>query len=323
VFNEDVDKTACFETYQSGSACGHGTLLFSEAKAYYKPILSRSGVLGVIGISLPGDALLSHAQGTFIDVIIPQISVVLERQKISEEQKMVQNKMQREHLRADMLRSISHDFRTPLAGIMGLASTALDNYDKLDDEVRKNFLQSVYEDADWLNELVENILQTTRFDEGRVKLNMEEEAAEEIITDAVTHVKKHANRSNIYVNIPDEIILIRVDGILIRQVIVNILNNAINYSPAESEISVSLYREANHAVIEVKDNGPGFLPDDLSSVFEPYSHGSSKNNANRKGMGLGLALCKSIVEAHDGKIIIKNHEPHGTIVSFYVLSVKE
>jgi len=323
IFNGDIDQSACLETYQSGSPCGHGTLLFANAKAYYKPILSQNGVLGVIGISLPGDYLLSYAQSTFIDVIIPQISVVFERQKITEKQKLVQIEMQKEHLRADMLRSISHDFRTPLAGIMGLASTALDNYDKLSDEVRKNFLQSVYEDADWLNELVENILQTTRFDEGRVKLNIEEEAAEEIITDAVTHVKKHAHRHNIYVNIPDEIILIRVDGILIRQVIVNILNNAINYSPVESEISVSLYREANHVVFEVKDNGPGILQDDLSCVFERYYHSGSKNNTNRKGMGIGLALCKSIVEAHDGKISIKNHEPHGAIVSFYVLSEEE
>lgn len=323
IFNGTIDQSACLETYQSGSPCGHGTILFSDAKAYYKPIISRNGVLGVIGVSLQGDSIISNAQETFIDVIIPQISVVFERQKITEKQKKVQIEMQKEHLRADMLRSISHDFRTPLAGIMGLASTALDNYDKLSDDVRKNFLQSVYEDADWLNELVENILQTTRFDEGRVKLNIEEEAAEEIITDAVSHIKKHSHRHNIYVHIPDEIILIRVDGLLIRQVIINLLNNAINYSPVESEINVSLYRDAKHIVFEVKDNGPGILQEELPYVFERYYHGGLKNSANRKGMGLGLALCKSIVEAHDGKISIKNHEPHGTLVSFYVLSEEE
>jgi two-component system sensor histidine kinase KdpD len=114
-----------------------------------------------------------------------------------------------------------------------------------------------------------------------------------------------------------------VDGILIRQVIVNILNNAINYSPMESEIKVSLYREANHVVFEVQDNGPGILQEELSHVFERYYHSSSKNSINRKGMGLGLSLCKSIVEAHDGKITVKNHVPHGTIVSFYVLSEEE
>jgi len=323
VFDGDIDNSACLETYQSGSPCGRGTTLFPNAKAYYNPIFSQNGVLGVIGISHPEDFILSYAQRTFIDVITPQIAVVLEREKIYEKQQKAQMEMEKEHLRADMLRSISHDFRTPLAGVMGLASTALDNYEKMSDEVIKNFLQSIYEDADWLNEIVENILQTTRFEEGKIILNIEEEAAEEIITEAVTHVKKHTHKHKIHVNIPDEIILIQVDGVLIRQVLVNILNNAINYSPEESDIIVSLYREDNRVIFEVKDNGPGISRDDLSYVFEPYHRGDSSGIVNRKGMGLGLTLCKSIIEAHNGKITILNNKPHGTIVSFYVLSQKE
>lgn len=321
-FNEKIDQSACLETFQSGSPCGHGTTLFSGAKSYYKPILSQRGVLGVIGVSQQDDILLNEAQNTFIDVIIPQVAVVLERLKISEEQQKVQIEMQKERLRADILRSISHDFRTPLAGIMGLASTARDNYDKISDEIRKNFLQTIYEDAGWLNELVENILQTTRFEDGKVKLNIQEEAAEEIITDAVTHVKKHAQKYNFIVKIPDEIILIKVDAVLIRQVIINILNNAINYSPEDSEIMVSLYRDEDRVVFEVKDNGPGFLQDELAHAFDRYYH-NPNNLGNREGLGLGLSLCKSIIEAHNGKIVIKNYEPRGTIVSFYVLSEKE
>lgn len=316
-FDGQIDKSACLETYQSGSPCGHGTMLFSEAKAYYKPIISINGVLGIIGISLQDNFHLSKAQISFIDVIVPQIAVVMEREKIYKQQQKVQIEMQKERLRADMLRSISHDFRTPLAGIMGLASTAISSYEKISDEVRKSFLQSIYEDADWLNELVENLLQKTRFDEGKVKLNLEEEAAEEIITDAVTHVKKHAHKHTIVVKIPDEIILIKVDGILIRQVLVNILNNAIKYTPKESDIIISLYRQNGHVIFEVKDNGPGILESDLVHVFEPYYHSCSANT-NKKGMGLGLTLCKSIIEAHNGKISIKNNEPHGTIVTFYL-----
>jgi two-component system, OmpR family, sensor histidine kinase KdpD len=323
VFNGTEDQAACLETYQSGSPCGHGTTLFPGAKAYYKSIISRNGVLGVIGIAFKDNIKITTGKNSFIDVVIPQISVVLDRLKISEDQKKVQMEMQKERLRADMLRSISHDFRTPLAGIMGLASTAIDNYNKINDDVRKNFLQSIYEDADWLNELVENILQTTRFEEGKARLNIQEEAAEEIITDAVAHVKKHARKHSIHVNIPDEIILIYVDGILIRQVIVNLLNNAISYSPIGSEIAVSLYREENQVVFEVKDNGPGILPEELDHVFERYHKRNTNNISNRKGMGLGLSLCKSIIEAHGGRINIHNYEPHGTIVNFYVISRKE
>lgn len=322
IFMGDADRAACTEAYQSGSPCGYGTTLFSDAAAYYKPILSQNGVLGVIGISLPDGLELSYSQATFIEVIIPQIAVVMERLRISEQQHRVRTEMQKERLRADILRSVSHDFRTPLAGIMGLASTALDNFDKISPEVCKNFLQSIYEDADWLNELVENLLQTTRFEEGKIKLNIMEEAAEEIISDAVTHVKRHIRNHNIYVKIPDEIILIEVDGVLIRQVIINLLNNAINYTQ-ESDITVSLYREGNRVIFEVKDTGPGILPDELSHIFERYHQSKSGNLTHRRGMGLGLALCKSIVEAHNGAISIVNNEPHGTIVNFYVLLEKE
>ncbi len=317
-FSGEIDKAACNETYQTGSSCGHGTNLFSEAKAYYEPIISQSGVLGIVGISLLDNSVLTQTQKRFIDVILPQIAVVLDRQNLVKKEQKVQFEMQKERLRADMLRSISHDFRTPLAGIMGLASTARDNYDKLSDEVRRNFLQSIYEDADWLNELVENILQTTRFEAGKVKLNLEEEAAEEIITDAVAHVKKHALNYNIHVKIPKEIILIKADAILIRQVIVNLLNNAINYSPEGTEITISLYRKGKQVIFEVKDNGPGILQSEQEGLFNRYHQGHTK-----KGMGLGLSLCKTIVQAHGGDISLRNYEPHGTIVTFYIISEEE
>ncbi len=318
-FSGDVDRVACDEAIQTGTACGHGTNLFSEAKANYRPVVSQSGVLGIVGIALPDSSDLTQTQNRFIDVIIPQIAVVLDRQNLAKKEQTVQMEMQKERLRADMLRSISHDFRTPLAGIMGLASTARDNYDKLNDDVRKNFLQSIYEDADWLNELVENILQTTRLEAGKVKLNLEEEAAEEIITDAVTHVKKHALNYTINVKIPEEIILIKVDAILIRQVIVNLLNNAINYSPEGTTITISLYRDGKRVIFEVMDNGPGILKDEIDGLFDRY-HQNSIKLIHRKGMGLGLSLCKTIIQAHGGDITIRNYEPHGTIVTFYIIS---
>lgn len=323
IFSSEDDCSACLETYQSGSPCGNGTTLFPNAKAYYAPVLSQNGVLGVVGISLVDNVMLTNTQQSFIEVIAPQIAVVLERERIYAKQQHTKMEIQAERLRADMLRTISHDLRTPLAGIMGMASTGLTNYEEISDEVKKDFLQSIYEDADWLNELVENVLQTTRYEEGRVKLNIAEEAAEEIVTEAVTHIKKHSLKHKIFVKIPDEIIFVQVDGVLIRQVIVNILNNAINYSPDGSEIIVSLYCEANRVIFEVKDNGPGISKEEIPHIFERYYNRATHNNIKRTGMGLGLSLCKSIVEAHNGKISIKNNEPHGTIVSFYVLADKE
>ncbi|RDU24728.1 DUF4118 domain-containing protein [Anaerosacchariphilus polymeriproducens] len=322
IFSGTIDISACLETFQSGSPCGKGSNLFSDAKAFYIPIISHNGVLGVIGISLIEGGNLSNTQLGFLDVILPQIAVVLERERIYEKQKQTQMEIQGERLRADMLKAVSHDFRTPLTGIMGLSSTFLENYEQLNDLIKKNFLQSIYEDADWLNELVENILQKTRFDEGRVKLRLEQEAAEEIITEAVTHVKKRALNHKISVKIPHEIVLINVDGVLIRQVLVNLLNNAINYTPEKSEIIVSLYHKDGKVIFEVADNGPGISQEDMSIIFNQYEQKNINKISKRRGVGLGLSLCKSIVEAHNGKISIRKNEPHGTNVSFYILTKK-
>ncbi len=134
--------------------------------------MSQNGVLGVLGIYLPGQRQLDKVQQEFLDAIVPQIAVVLERERLYEKQQETQMEVQRERLRADMLRTISHDLRTPLTGIMGLASTMLTNFESVSDDIKKNFLHNIYDDADWLNELVENILNTTRFDEEKIKLNI-------------------------------------------------------------------------------------------------------------------------------------------------------
>lgn len=317
-FNSAIDEEAILETYQSGSPCGYGTNLFSEAQGYYSPIVSQNGVLGVIGIALINHQFISEDKKAFIEAIATQVAVVLERERLYEKQQEVQLQIREERLKADMLRSISHDLRTPLTGIMGLSSTALSNYNKLDDNIIKEFLITIYSDADWLNELVENILQATRFEEGKVKLNIEQEAAEEIITEAVTHINKRLTNHKISVKLPEEIILLNVDGILIRQVLINLLNNSLNYCPEGSEIIVTTFLEDNNVYFEVSDDGPGISQAELPHLFERNYNGNNKNPNHRKGAGIGLSLCKSIVEAHDGKITIMNRKPHGTTARFYI-----
>ena len=322
-FDSPIESAACSEAYISGNQCGNGTALFSDAKGFYQPVFSQFGCLGVIGLIHEEQKSLSETQHMILDVVVPQVAVVLQREKNYEKQQSTQVEIQKERLKSDMLRSISHDFRTPLAGVMGLASTVLDSYEKMNDSVRKNFMQSIYEEASWLNEIVENILQTTRFDENRVNLSLREEAAEEIITDAISHVRKHASNRKFIVKVPDEIILIHVDGILIRQVLINILNNAVSYSPEDTDIVVSLQREQEFACFEVTDSGSGIDPSEMPSIFERYHRSHSYSNTSKRGMGLGLSLCKSIIEAHNGSITIENNLPHGTKVRFMILAEKE
>lgn len=317
-FSDDKERIVCHEVYLSGNPCGCGTKLFKEAKAYYLPIIGQGGVIGVIGIALPETKVLSSSQMEFLDTIAPQVAVVLEREMLFQKQEETQVQIQRERLRSDMLRTISHDLRTPLTGIMGSASTMTDNYDSINDNVKKEFLKNIYDDASWLCELVENILNMTRFEEGKVKLNIGQEAAEEIVAQAIGHVKERASDYTILTIMPSDIILLEADGVLITQVLVNLIGNAINYTPAGSEIAVSLNRQENEVCFQVSDNGPGISEEILPHVFERLYSRQEKSFGPRRGAGLGLSLCKSIIEAHGGNISIDNNEPHGTIVRFCI-----
>ena len=317
-FSDDKERIVCHEVYLSGNPCGRGTKLFMEAKAYYLPIIGQSVVIGIIGIALPETKVLSAAQMEFLDTIAPQVAVVLEREMLFEKQEETQVQIQRERLRSDMLRTISHDLRTPLTGIMGSASTMTDNYDSINDDVKKGFLKNIYDDASWLCELVENVLNMTRFEEGKIKLNIGQEAAEEIVAQAIGHVKARASDHTIITKMPSEIILLEADGVLITQVLVNLIGNAINYTPAGSKITVSLSRNEGCVCFEVSDNGPGISEADLPHIFERFYSRQDKPYISRQGFGLGLSLCKSIVEAHGGTISVNNVETHGTSVKFCI-----
>jgi len=317
-FSDDKERLVCHEVNLSGSPCGRGTKLFKAARAYYLPVIGQRGVIGVIGIALGEEQVLSAWQIEFLDTIAPQVAVVLEREMLFQKQEETQIQIQRERLRSDMLRTISHDLRTPLTGIMGSASTIKDNFSSISEEVKKGLLKNIYDDASWLCELVENILSMTRFEEGRLKLNIGQEAAEEIVAQAIGHVKERASDYTISTNMPSDNILLEVDGVLITQVLVNLIGNAINYTPAGSEITVSLWRHEDGICFEVRDNGPGVSEEILPHVFERFYTRQENAFGSRRGAGLGLSLCKSIVEAHGGVIAISNAKPHGTSVKFCI-----
>ncbi|MGL5206167.1 MAG: ATP-binding protein [Acidaminococcaceae bacterium] len=323
LFVDDKERIACLEACQSGVPCGFGTSLFPKAQGYYLPIIGQSGVLGIIGIIFPNTLLFTSLQTEFLETIASQIAAVLEREKIYEQQAETQMQVQCERLRADMFRTISHDLRTPLTNIIGSANTVTDNYNTISDKLKLEFLHNIYEDACWLNEMVENILHITRFDEGRIKLNIEEEAAEEILAEAIGHVKKHSHNHQIGTNIPPNLILLEADGVLLTRVLVNLLENAINYTPEGSAISVSLRKNGENVLFEVSDNGPGIPEEVLPRIFERFYSHPARGYGGRRGTGLGLPLCKSIVEAHGGEIKVANIQPHGTSVQFWIPSKEE
>ena len=163
----------------------------------------------------------------------------------------------------------------------------------------------------------------TRLDEGRLRLHLEEEAAEEIVAGAIAHVKGHAAGHSLSAKIPDELLLLRADGVLLTQVLVNLLDNAIYYTPEGSSVTVLLSRSDQDVLFEVRDDGPGIAEEDMEHLFERFYSRGTRPGTARHGFGLGLALCKAIVEAHGGHIFVHNVEPHGTSVLFNIPAKEE
>ncbi|MHB1315985.1 MAG: DUF4118 domain-containing protein [Christensenellales bacterium] len=322
IFESKTEKTAYMEAFQAGNTCGRGTNLFPDSRAYFQPIIGQSGVLGIIGIAFKDSDFLSESQKVLLNTIGVQVALALERERLYEKQQKVKTEMDHERLRGDLLRSVSHDLRTPLTGILGSVSTVLDNYDFLSDDVRKDFLHKIYEDTEWLNHLVENILNMTRFSEENIKLKKEPEVVEELIAGAVTRIKKQTDDRQIRINIPEDLIIISVDGSLIEQVLVNLLDNAIKHTSEAGDICISAFRNERNIVFEVSDKGPGVPEQEIPYIFNRFYTSKQTGNKGRHGIGLGLAICKAIVEAHDGKISVHNN-PSGGAVFRFTIPIKE
>lgn len=223
---------------------------------------------------------------------------------------------QNEQLRANMLRSISHDLRTPLTSISGNASTLISGGDTLDEAARKQIYTDIYSESMWLIGMVENLLYATRIEDGRIQLNISVEILDDIVQDAVKHIERTYPKRSISVDMHDEIIPVKADANLIVQVIVNLIDNAVKYSDNDTPILINVDRKNEIAVISVADNGMGVPQEEKEKVFDMFYTGNSRSSDSRRSLGLGLALCKSIIISHRGNISISDNTPKGAIVRF-------
>ena len=223
---------------------------------------------------------------------------------------------QKEQLRANLLRSISHDLRTPLTSISGHASNLLSNGEKFDADTKNQLYQDIYDDSMWLINLVENLLSVTKMEDDTLNIMMEPELLDEIIGEALQHVSRKRMEHRIKFQPSDEFILVKADAKLIMQVIINLVDNAIKYTQEGSEICISTWRQDTKAYVRVSDNGPGIPDEKKTLVFDMFYSGDKNPSDNRRSMGLGLPLCKSIVFAHGGEIQVSDQVPHGAVFTF-------
>ena len=223
---------------------------------------------------------------------------------------------QKEQLRANLLRSISHDLRTPLTSISGNASNLLSNSSSFDESTKKQIYSDIYDDAMWLINLVENLLSVSRMEDGKMILHIQTELMDEIITEALHHIDKRGSLHCIKVLHEEDMLLAKMDGRLIVQVIINLVDNAIKYTPQGTDISIIVKKAQEKIVVEVMDTGEGIPDEEKKRVFEMFYTGGTTVADSRRSIGLGLFLCKSIIEAHGGEMKLYDNIPHGSVFRF-------
>lgn len=282
----------------------------------YYPVETSNGYYGEIGISKEGYELTSMAS-TILTSIVGETALAIENDLILKEKEAAAILAENEKLRANLLRGISHDLRTPLTSISGNATILMDQRDVLDEETKQKIYKDIYDDSVWLMQLVENILSITRIEDGHMKMNMTAELVEDVILEAVSHVKPRTGNREIRVVCKDDLLFAYMDARLIVQMIVNILNNAIKYTPEDAKIEISIGKtiDKKYVKIQVEDDGPGISAEDLPHVFEMFYAGGHIPTDSRQSLGLGLYLCRSIVLAHGGQIEAFNKAPHGAVFS--------
>ena len=228
---------------------------------------------------------------------------------------------ERETMRANLLRAMSHDIRTPLTSIVGNTAAVLESEDTLSREQKRSLLLDVNEDAQWLIRMVENLLSITRIS-GESSIRTEYQAAEEIVAEAVRKFAKRFARPAVVVEVPEEVLLVPMDATLIGQVLMNLLENAAVHAAGATEIRLSVRRAGDFACFEVSDNGCGIAKDKLSTIFSGALSDGARSGDIKRNMGIGLSVCQTIVRAHGGRLEAENRSEGGACFRFY-LPMKE
>lgn len=326
----------CFLLHnEENLASGHATLMFVLAIVLISRFTNGyiygmiASVIAVIEVNyvftypfFKLNFTLSGYPLTFLVMLSVSLVVSMLTTQIKQQEKM-RAEIEKEKMRANLLRAVSHDIRTPLTSIVGAVSAVLENYRKLSDEKVLSLLGDVKEEAQWLVRVVENLLLVTRIDTDGARVTKEPEIVEEILGEAVAKTKKRFPEAPIKTKVPDYLLFVPMDATLIEQVICNLLENAVLHGGKVSEILVSVAEEGEDAVFYVSDDGVGIAEEDLPHLMETSIYRENSENVDgKRNMGIGLSVCKSIIAAHGGNIVAYNRKEGGAVFEF-TLPLKE
>ena len=252
---------------------------------------------------------------TFLVMLAVALSVSALTTQIKNQEKL-RLESEKEKMRANLLRAVSHDIRTPLTSIAGSASVILENQDALSQDKVMELVANIKEEAQWLVRMVENLLSITRMNAENAKIDKQEELAEEVISAAVSKFEKRFPGIETEVHVPDEILLVPMDATLIEQVLVNLLENSVIHGRTTSRIRIQVSKQEETAVFSVEDNGEGIEESVLPVIFDGNLVARGESSDNKRNMGIGLSVCKSIIKAHRGNMRAENREEGGARMIF-------
>ncbi|MDD4370845.1 MAG: sensor histidine kinase KdpD [Anaerostipes sp.] len=317
VYVTNSEQAVAAWVYKNRKRAGASTGTFGNAQCYYLAIRNEKEVYGVIAIAMKSKDSLAAFESNLLFAVLSEAAAAMERETLRHSEEKATEQANSEKLRANLLRSISHDLRTPLTSISGNADMLLRN--EFDEESRRKICTDMYDDSMWLINLVENLLSVTRIEDGTMAIKMHAEMLEDIIEEALKHINRKSTKYHIELMMEDEMQLVKVDSRLIVQVIINLVDNAIKYTPVGSSILIQTRKTSGMVSVEVSDNGPGIDVEDKEKIFDMFYTSNAAVADSSRSLGLGLALCKSIVSAHGGTIDVVDNTPSGAIFRFTLI----
>ena len=298
--------------YKNNKHAGAGTQTLPGAKCLYLAVRGNAAVLAVVGIALDGSRLTAFEYNVVLS-ILDSCALALEKEHQSQRRREVELAARQEQLRGNLLRGISHDLRTPLTTIAGNAELLQDEGENLPLGQKQELCQDIANDARWLTNMVENLLAVTRIKNGTMQIRLEPEMLADIIQEALTHIGRRRENYPLQVRLEDDYMMVRADGRLLVQVFINLLDNAMKYTPAGTLLAISARKDNGRAIVEVADQGPGIPAALRAHIFDEFGTGKIHSTDSRRGLGIGLTLCRAIVEAHGGQISVHDNAPQGTV----------
>ncbi len=301
---------------KNNKRAGATTNTLAHAQNLYLAVRGIQGVMGIVGIPSKYYPALEVFEKNLMISILNECGIILERRRLRAEKQAIAMETQQERLRSNLLRAISHDLRTPLTSISGNAGVLMEKSIVLDEEKKQELYRAIYDDSMWLVNLTENLLSITRIENGTMHLQMNAQLMDDVFQEALAHLDRKAKEHHISVELPDDLLMAKMDVRLIIQVIINIVNNAVKYTPPGSSIVLRAEKKNSMVEVSISDDGPGISDEAKEHLFDMFYTASQGRADNRRGLGLGLNLCRSIVTAHGGVISVTDNVPHGSVFTF-------